>query len=479
MNFISIINWVRKKYPEKEAIIENSESINYQEFWEKINAACRCYLDLNVNPGDRILIILPNSMNFMVYHYAALKIGAVSVPVKTEYKFKELTAICENCRPKLLISCSDWLNVNVTTLQNAYPEIRFIAVDKLQFKHDENDIPISPVGNDDIASINYSYFGDGYPKGATLTHGNHIYAATGYSKFQGFSLDDRFLIILPMSHVYTLSGCLNTSQVVGGTIVIENSFSPKSIFSAIENHKITILTAIPAIFEYLAKFIRKDKYDLSSLRLCITGGDFLPENLQQKYEKMLDRQIIQGYGLTESLPLICNPPGPRNVHGTLGMPGRKDIEIKIVDEKNEQKPVNQIGEILIKSPTNMIGYFNLPDDTKKILKDGWLYTGDIGMIDQKGYLHFCGLKKKIFNMYGNKIDSLEVKNLLLEHPLIENANVYLELLSEDEYIIGSKRICADIYVRNGNDVSSDQIKNYCKEMIANYKVPDRFNIIRV
>jgi long-chain acyl-CoA synthetase len=175
------------------------------------------------------------------------------------------------------------------------------------------------------------------------------------------------------------------------------------------------------------------------------------------------------------LPIICNPSGPQNKPGTLGRPGRKDIEIKIVNEKKEEVAIGQIGEILIKSPTTMSGYYNLPDDTEEILKDGWLYTGDLGKIDKDGFLYFHGLIKKIFNIYGNKVDPLEVKNMLLKHPFIEKVNIYLEILSDDGYIIGSKRICADIYVREGKEISSVEIRDYCYEKVASYKIPGKFN----
>lgn len=430
---------------------------------------------MNVLRGDRILIVLPNSSNFLIYHFAALKIGAISVPVKTEYKFYELVAIFNNCQPKLFLSCHNWLNSNDSLWQELKSKVNIIAVDDINLENEKREAGICPVRNSDIASINYTYFGNGNPKGAALTHGNHIYAATGYSRHQNFNSNDKFLVILPMPHVYTLSGCINSSLITGGTLVIINMYSPKAIFSAIENYKITVLTAVPVVFEHLAKFKRKEKYDISSLRLCVTGGELMPEKLQHEFEKMLKKQIVQGYGLTESLPIICNPPGIRNKPGTLGIPGRKEIEIKIVNENNEEVKIGQIGEILINSPTTMSGYYNLPEDTKRILKDGWLYTGDLGKIDEDGFLHFHGLKKKIFNIYGNKIDPLEVKNMLHTHPLIEKANIYLEILSNEGYIIGSKRICADIYVSNGKEISSVEIRDYCKEKVASYKIPEKFN----
>lgn len=474
MNFTWILKKISEKHSEKDAVIDEGERLTYSDFWDRIDSASNLYQSLDIKKGDRVLIILPNSAMFLVYHFAAMKIGAISVPVKTDYRIWEVSRILKNCQPKIFIAHNEWLEENTQLLQEVDSE-NILRIDNVSLEDYKQGTDIYPVKNGDIASINYTYFGDGYPKGAALTHGNHIYAATGYSRHQGFNSDDRLLIILPMPHVFTLSGCINSPLIKGGTLVITGNFSPKAIFSDIEKYKITVLTAVPAVFEYLAKFKRKERYNLSSLRLCVTGGELMPEKLQHEFEKMLKKQIVQGYGLTESLPIICNPQGPRNKPGTLGIPGRKDIKIKIVNEKNEEMHIEQIGEILIKSPTTMSGYYNLPDDTEKILKDSWLYTGDLGKIDKDGFLHFCGLKKKIFNIYGNKVDPLEVKSVLLEHPFIEKVNIYLEILSDEEYIIGSKRICADIYVRNGQKISSVEIRDYCKEKIATYKIPEKFN----
>ncbi len=474
MNFTYLVKKICEKYPEKDAVVENGNHITYQELWEKINFVCRLYQDLNVQCSDRILIVLPNSANFIFYHFAALKIGAISVPVKRDYKFYELAAILENCRPKIFVSCNRWLNNN-PILKELKSEIKLISVDDINIKNEKSENSVWPARNRDIASINYSYFGDGYPKGAALTHGNHIYAAIGYTRHIGFSSNDIFLIVLPMPHVYALSGTINSSLIKGGTIVIAGSYSPKGIFSAVENYKVTVLAAVPAVFEYLAKFKRKGRYDLSSLRRCVTGGDVMPEKLHHQFEKELKFQIIQGYGLTETLPIFCNPSGTRNRPGTLGLPGRKDIKIKIVNERDEEVRIGQIGEILVKSPTTMREYYNLPKDTKRILKDGWLYTGDLGNVDKDGFLYFYGLKKNIFNIYGNKVDPLEVKNVLLEHTLIEKVNLYLEISSDKECFRGSKRICADISVRNGQKISSVEIRDYCKEKIATYKIPEKFN----
>jgi long-chain acyl-CoA synthetase len=475
VNFTYLIKKNCRQYPGKIALIENDKHVTYREFWEKTGFVSRLYRDMGVKSGDRIVIVLPNSIDFLIYYFAAMKMGAVAVPVKTEYRSVEFSTILQNSRPALFISYRHWYDENPAVLKELEPGTARLCVEDINPGRDEHNGGIRTVRNSDPATINYSCFGDGYLKGAVLTHGNHIYSATGYVKHLEFIRDDRFLVILPMPHIFTISGCINSSLIKGGTMIFTGRLTPKSILADIRKYHITVLTAVPVVYEYLAKYKRKDRYDLSSLRRSVTGGDLMPENLQKVFEKTLNIQILQGYGLTEALPIICNPPGQRNKPGTLGVPGRKDIIMKIVNENGEEVPVNQVGELLMKSPTTMCEYYKLPVDTENILTNGWLRTGDYGKIDADGFLYFCGLKKKIFNIYGNKIDPLEVEHVLCQHPLIEKAKIYLHI-SDKESPLSNKRICGDIYVKNGRKLANSEIVDFCSPKIAAYKIPKRMNI---
>lgn len=477
MNVISLLKRVTRKFPGKTAVIENDRYITYSDLWDRINFVSRFYRELGRIYGDRILIVLPNSANFLFYHLAALKIGAISVPVKTDYKLHEIKKIFFNCQPSLLISNDLFLNKNGPLVSWIKSKIKCISVDDIKPGTGKTDIGIWPCGNNDIASINYTYFEGGYPRGAALTHGNHIYSANGVTKHLGFYSSDRYLAILPMAHVFTLTAIIKTSIINGGTIVIAESFSPRAILSTLEKYKISIMVAVPAIYEFVARHKQREKYDLSSLRRCITGGDYMPGELQAEFEKKLGTQILQGYGLTECLPIFCNPPGERNKHGTLGLNGRRDIMAKIVDLGNgKDLGVDQVGEILIKSPTTMPGYYNLPDDTEKILKDGWLYTGDLGKMDKEGFLHFTGLKKEVLNIYGNKVDPLEIEEVILRHPYVGKVEICLETIPKRNSIIGNKKICAVVYIKENKQIDKIEIADFCKKEIADYKIPKKIEL---
>jgi len=475
MNFVSLIKWRAKKAPHSPAVIDGDQCFSYTDLWRAISAAGRELQKRGAGVGGHVLIILPNGVDFLIYHFAAMKIGAVSVPVKPEYREFELSAIIGNCEPDVFVTRADWFAENCGNWLFA-SEILFadqIALDSERVVEEA----VVTVRGSNPASINYSYFGDGYPKGAVLSHANHVYAASGYSRFMEFGPHDRFLILLPMSHVFTLSGCINSAFITGGCLVMGSGVSPKSILAAVEKFGITILTGVPPIFELLVGFKRKEKYNLSTLHLCVTGGEYMHEEMQARFEEEYKIRIVQGYGLTESLPVICNPRRGVNKHGTLGIPGRKDIAIRIVDGTGQALPPEKEGEVKIKSPTNMLYYCKLPSDTEKILdSEGWLATGDMGSLDADGYLRFHGLKKNLINMYGNKVDPLEVRRLMLSHPSVADAKVYLEEEKGNKRELSVKKICANIIPIAGSNPHPAEIAAFMQQKIASYKIPSKMYI---
>jgi len=477
MNFCYILKNICEKYPEKIAVIDRGNSYSYRVLWSRISRVSELFNDYGVKKSDRIIIVLPDSIDFLLYHFAALKIGAISVPVKRDYKIWEFEKILQYCRPKLFISNDEWLETNKSVIKTLKPEVRIISTDSINIDGKRGDMSNRVMNTGDISCILHSYFGCGYPKGVALSHKNLIISAIGYSKYFNFSSMDMVLVVLPMSHVYTLSGCIHSTLVRGATIVIPETTTPKTIIKYIKSSNITILTAVPAVFEYLSRYCIKKNYDISTIRLCISGGDYLSADMQIKFEKCLNKQIIQGYGLTESMPVVSNVEGKGNRPGALGIPGRKDIKIKIINETGKEIPMGQTGEILIKSPTIMSEYYNLPHDTKAVLKGGWLHTGDIGWVNNDGFLYFSGLKKNIFNLYGNKVDPLEVKMFLLTHPLIDDAEIYMEKSTPSSKIIGTMKICANIKTKQGGKISVIELRAFCKERIASYKIPESFKFI--
>lgn len=476
MNFVGLLHGVVRRFPENYAIVDGERRFTFRDFWRQIAGVVDAYRSMEIQPGDRVLLVLPNSPEFLFFHFAALKMGAVSVPVKSEYRSWELKQIIDDCQPRLLVSNDLWLRENTPAMKRGLDGMRIVSMDHLQYGPTEGGrVPPTPSGA--TATVNYSYFGGGSPRGAVLTHGNHICAATGYARHQGFTPAERFLIILPMAHVYALSGCVNSGLIRGGALVILHRYTPKAIFRAIEEHSITVLSAVPAVFDHLVRFPQKDRYNFSSLRLCVTGGDFMPADVQEQVQATLCAPVVQGYGLTECLPIICNPPNGLNKPGTLGIPGRRDIHIRIVGPAGRGLLPGEVGEITICGPTTMRGYLGRPQETAEILTGGWLHTGDLGCLDEDGYLHFHGLRKNILNIYGNKVDPLEVANCLLSHPAVAEAEVTGTPANRAGPQL-AREIVAETKLKEGNSASEKELKAFLRERLAAYKVPARILVHR-
>jgi long-chain acyl-CoA synthetase len=478
LNFVRLLRAVARRHAGRDAVVMHGHTETYQAFWEAISAKAGVLRGLGIARGDRVLLVLPNGHDFLHFHFAALMIGAVSVPVRTDYTGWEVRRIAANCRPSLVVSSRDWL-VRHQDAMCLPTGICARTADSLAGTGVADDVEaIEPVGSGDAASINYSYFGGGYPKGATLTHANHVYAANGYARHQRFSCADRILIMLPMCHVYALSGCVNAGLVRGAALVPTIQHMPGRILQEVERHRVTVLTSVPSMFEMIAGYRRRQRYDLSSLRLLVTGGAFMPAARHREFEAAIGVEMVQGYGLTECMPVICNPAGPGNRPGTLGIPGRRDIWIRIVSADGSVLPPGQPGEIQIRSKTTMAGYFGLPEeDRRHIMAGDWLRTGDIGTLDADGYLYFHGMSKPIVNIHGSKADPEEIRQVFLEHPAVLAVEVTAGPVQPDGNALGEVAISARVSVRPGSSVSAAALTAFCRERLASYKVPRTVTVV--
>jgi long-chain acyl-CoA synthetase len=470
LNFTQLIHRTARHSPSNVAVVTDDQTLSYADFWRNIASAGQFYLDSSVRAGDKVLLVLPNSPDFLHMHFGALKIGAISVPVRADYTGWEVRRIAQSCEPALMISTSGWLERNGAELQGILGN-RIRSLEEIKPWPQPGADEAATVSSHALASINYSYSGGGYAKGAMLTHANHIYAATGYARHQGFRSSDRLLIVLPMCHVYALSGCVNAGLARGAGLVLSGHHMPRGILSDIERHRATIVSLVPAMFECLAAYGRKDRFDLSSLRRLVTGGAYMSSDSQHEVEQAFGVEMVQGYGLTECLPVICNPPGVGNRRGTLGVPGRRDIWIRIMGPGGQTVLPEVIGEIEIRSTTTMVGYYGLPEDTKAVFNGEWLRTGDLGWLDAEGYLHFERMIKPIANLNGNKADLKEIREVILDHPAVARVEVTTEANGSTDRMEEIK-ICAQVTLRpNATVTSAASLREFCAERLAAYKIP--------
>lgn len=477
MNLASSLYQISKSMGDKISIIEDEKEISYKELWERIDKLGDAFLKLGIKEGDKVAIILANCKEFIFVFFAILKINAIAIPIEpvfTTYEYKEMFDESSPCA----IITSSYIITKVLGYEKSLLESRKLIIvdidpwikekypDSLDFEDlykmgESSKNPQIPCKDNQIASINYTYRGYGYPVGAVLSHENYFYCVNGWS--ETISDNRIFLLILPMAHVFALISAVIAPLLQGSAVIIMRSYAAREIFKAIDKYKVDYMIGVPTLYLYLMKVYDKSKYDISSLKYSISGGSFLPHKIHSLIEHKMGIKIFQGYGLTEGLIVSCNPK-LKNKPGSLGLPGN-GIKVKIVTENGkEERRIGAKGEIVISGPTVMRGFYKREKETKDVLRDGWLYTGDYGSLDEDGYLYFEGLKKNIAKVGGHSVDLKEIEKVLVSHPCISNVKVYTK---KDE--LWGEIITAEIFL--GKKISEDKINKFCSDRLGVYKMP--------
>lgn len=497
MNLASLVKRTALKCPSHTAIAEGREQVSYADLWQHVESLSKAFRSIGIEKNDRAVILLPNCREFIYSLLALLNINAVAVPLKPQTTAWELGGILEDCAPKALILTPHLLNNILTRAPGLLEKCMIIVTeseDQEGIMDQDGHLDKSPVYSlgtllemgrqmdlqgtgpqtrpDQVATINYTYRGYGYPLGAMLTHANYVHGALNYIRHRKSSGSETVLLALPSAHILPLVGCIMVPLLVGAKIVVIENRSPKHIFQAIASNRVNILVLVPLVFAVLARTYSQDLHDISSLKYGITGGSYMPAKLHGLIKEKMNLEVIQGYGLTECLPVTCNYLST-NKPETLGPP-LHGVRIKVVDQRGRDCGIGRKGEILIKSPQIMAGYYRNQKDTCTVMKDGWLASGDYGWIDREGHLHFEGLKKKIANIGGNKVDLIEVRDRLLSQDHI--MDVILETFQDN---LGGEKLRALVKLKNGvNGPASDGMNESLKDRLSPHKIPSEFVISR-
>jgi len=476
MNLAAVISAIGAEQADKIAVIERERSVSYGELHDGIASAAARMRSIGVASGDRVAIALPNGAAFLSCLFGSMLLDATAVPIRYEYCIHEVGHILENASPRAVVCDSAWLKGR-SWIRELLPPGCDIIDYSIPFDSGAGKQTVEAVSDaQNPALISYAYTGAGEALGAVHSHLSCTLAGKAYKRHVGMQADDRILFTLPMPNAFTLAGCVFAPLLEGATLVVENDFTPKVLLRAIANHQVTILTGVPAIFRLLATCYRPSRHDICSLRMLITGGDYMPENEHLDIEQQLSVQMVQGYGLTECFPVLCNRPDDTNRPGTLGVTGR-DVEVKIVDDEGKAVDAGVTGEIFVKTTSMMTEYYNRPERTALVYDGTWLHTGDLGHMDAEGYIHFDGLKKNLFNIHGNKVDPGEVRSVLLSHPSVVQAKVVCDRSSV--YNGSSPKIRACVSVVDVEQITAKDIREFCKERIAVYKVPSFVDVLEV
>ncbi len=467
------------KFPDKTAIYFKDQQISFAELDKSADRFAASLQSLKAAKGDRVGILLKNSPTFVTALFGTLRNGSVAIPINTFLTPPEIQFICDDSQLKTLVTSQDFL----PNLQNIQTSLRYLeniiivdipedtiegfkSLDRLLERNDKaRDIKID--GDDDAVFL-YTSGTTGTPKAAVLSHMNFISDVESSKEHISITKDDSFLLVLPMFHSFCMTVNVFIPIYSGSSIVMLESIRPlENVLKAIMLHRPTIFAGVPQIYSVLVnKPLPPNVIDNLPMRLCISGSAPLAEKTLKSFEDKFKIPLVEGYGLSEAAPVVSLNPlkGPRKVNSIgLPLPG---IDVKILDDDGNELPESEVGEIAVQGGNVMKRYHNRPEDTSAALKDGWLHTGDIGMVDKDGYIFIVDRKKELIISKGMKIYPREIEGILYSHPKVQDAAV---IGRQDERKDESP--VAYVTLRENEDATSREIIEYLKPRLAPYKIP--------
>ncbi|UWE04314.1 class I adenylate-forming enzyme family protein [Laceyella sacchari] len=404
--------------PRLEALVSHGERITFQEYKEKVNQLANYLLDLHVEPGDRVAFICKNTYAFPIIYLAAVKIGAIAVPINTRLKPAEVRYIVEDCQAKILFYDEEFREA-LTSLPPCVEKVIRAAVGEEMDEHFKSIFeiastkePAATVTEWDTAMIIYTSGTTGQPKGVMCTHAN-VYAA-GIANVNTLDLRfaDRFLFVTPLFHISGMMFIVN-ALIRGITLVMAPNFTPSQLWELIDEEKINNMMSVPAMLPFMLEMLKTIDKDLFSLRGIVCGGSRVPERLIREFDD-LGFSIIQVYGATEYTGAITYflPEMDLNRCHSAGK-GVYLTQIKILDPLTGQEcPTGEVGEIVVRSDSVFAGYWNNQEETDKVLKNGWYYTKDVGKLDEDGYLYVIDRLRDMVICGGEKVFPAQVEDVI-------------------------------------------------------------------
>jgi fatty-acyl-CoA synthase len=459
--------------PARRALVFEGEAWTYEQLDQRATALAHALRDLGVRHGDRVAFLDLNHPYFLLTLFAAAKLGAIHVPLNFRLTAPELSFIIGDAGVHTLVHGEAFAGI-VDRIRGEIPCRQLVSTTARPGVHgldslllgQSGDALDSQVSTDDVAVIMYTSGTTGRPKGAMLTHGNLLWNNINAFLAYDSSGDDVTLVCAPLFHIGGLNVTTLTAFMKGATVVLMRSFEPGEVLELIARHRVTTMFGVPAMFLFMSQHPAFASADLSSVRHFICGGAPVPEALIQLYGA---RGICfaQGYGLTETSPFVTLVPMERALDkvGSAGVPPMF-TDVRLVDERGEDVPTGERGEVVVRGPNVMKGYWNRPDATAETIVDGWLHTGDVGVRDAEGYYYIVDRKKDMIISGGENVYPAEVEDCLYQHPGV--AEVAVIGVPDSRW---GEAVLAVVVRRPGASVEAQDIVEFTQGRLARYKQP--------
>lgn len=456
------------------AIKFKGETITYSDLPKYVNSYAAYLQSLGVKKGDKVILSMPNCPEFVFAYLGSAKAGAITIPLNLMYTMEEIQYVVKE-------SGADTIVVHPVVLKN----VDVSAFGKLNLKNivvlnddtkqkimEHDDFKQVEIDDDEVCTYLYTSGTTGKPKGAMLTHRNFEADVVAMDEISDLGPDDNFLCVLPLFHSFSWTVNVLLALYLGSTVTIKDSFMPKDTLETLLNENITVFCGVPSIFAFLIRMVEKGQF--KALRLAISGGAPLAPEVQRGFEEKFNFPLVEGYGLSEAAPVaLLNPLGADEIRkpGSIGLPLPCN-EAKIVDEDDNEVPVGEVGELVLKGSNIMVGYHNMPEETAKTLQNGWLHTGDLARKDEDGYYYIVDRLKDMIILGGFNVYPREVEEALMEHPAVREAAV---IGVGDKY--KGEEVKAFIVLEDGMTADRKELQSFLHGKLAKYKIPKIFEFV--
>jgi len=495
LNLVSSVRQQAVQQPDKIAYHFMGKDTTYGEFEFTVGRFAKGLQELGVEKGDHVAFLLGNTPHYLIALYATMRLGATAIPINPIYTPDEISYILHNGDVKAVIALDALLPL-VEKGVPAFPQVTSFIICETAADTAEKIAALSQeakakthlftqvianvsdslqpveVADDDNAIILYTSGTTGSPKGAMLTHENIYSNARDVAHYLGYKADDRIIATLPVFHVFALTVVANAPLLSGATVLLAPRFSPTEIFALAREQKATVFAGVPTMYNFLYQLPEGNPEDFSTIRLAISGGASLPVALLHNFEKKFNVRVSEGYGLSEASPVTCfNPLDRDRKAGSIGT-SICNVENNVVDVNGQEVPVGEVGELIVRGPNVMKGYYKLPEETEMAIRDGWLYTGDLAKVDDEGYFYIVDRKKDMIIVGGYNVYPREVEEVLFAHNNIVEAAV----IGYPDPNLG-EAVHAFVVLKEVAATSTEDLLAYCTKHMVKYKVPKVIEIM--
>ncbi len=478
MNIASLVRETAARIPDKTGLIFHDTPISYGDVDREIDRAAAGFASLGVVKGDRVAVLVHNIPHFVYAYQGLLRAGAVMIPLNTMYTAEEVGFIVSDADARAIVVAEPFVGT-VDGMRDALPMLEHVIVagtrapvgamtwDQMIGRGGE--APSIETGADDLAVLAYTSGTTGKPKGAMLSHGNLLANLDQMAKapLLAEAEDDVVLLTLPMFHIYALNVILGLTMRVGASAVLQERFDAVGSLDAIERHKVSVLFGAPPMFIAWLNTPGVERYDLSSVRIAVSGAAPLPGMVLEDFRRKLGITIWEGYGLTETAPAVTSTAmGEQAKPGSIGKP-LPGVEVRIVDHDGDDVEEGDPGEILVRGPNVFAGYWRQKDASDEAIRDGWFRTGDVGYADEDGYIFLVDRIKDLILVSGFNVYPREVEDAIFRHPKVADVAV----IGVPHPYTGES-VKAFVVLKPGEAATEEEILDHCRRSLARFKCPE-------